>query len=351
MIELTIDLPAAHPPQPKGELRPLLTPLPQDGHYLLVVDNSAMEHFTRCPTAGLYHLVHRREAYARNAALTFGGALHEAIAALLRGLPAAEQDQAILQYFAENPAPPDEYRTPALALQVMRHYRDRQALPDYEWEVLRDEQGEPLIERPFELPLGVLDINTRLQLPDWPEPRLVKSVHVAWSGKIDLLATVAHRNRVVDHKTTSIAGDNYIPSFILLHQTIGYVWAARQLWPHLDITGFCLNAIYLRRPLPGTTSLVARGPRSGAPPLDFFRAHFEYSAQRLEQWEANSMTLAEDFVHCLVRRFFPMFTNSCFNKYGRCQYHDICTLDDPAVRQRMLASDMYRDVTWSPTGQ
>ena len=116
-----------------------------------------------------------------------------------------------------------------------------------------------MIERPFELPLGVLDINTRLQLPDWPEPRLVKSVHVAWSGKIDLLATVAHRNRVVDHKTTSIAGDNYIPSFILLHQTIGYVWAARQLWPHLDITGFCLNAIYLRRPLPGTTSLVARG--------------------------------------------------------------------------------------------
>jgi hypothetical protein len=62
-----------------------------------------MEHFTRCPTAGLYHLVHRREAYARNAALTFGGALHEALAGLLRGRPDLEQDQAILQYFAENP--------------------------------------------------------------------------------------------------------------------------------------------------------------------------------------------------------------------------------------------------------
>ena len=169
MIELTIDLPAAHPPQPKGELRPLLTPLPQEGHYLLVIDNSAMEHFTRCPTAGLYQLVHRREAYARNAALTFGGALHEALASLLRRLPEAEQDQAILQYFAENPAPPDEYRTAPLALQVMRHYRARQALPDYEWSVLSDDQGEPLIERPFELPLGVLEINTRLQLPDWPQ--------------------------------------------------------------------------------------------------------------------------------------------------------------------------------------
>jgi hypothetical protein len=87
------------------------------------------------------------------------------------------------------------------------------------------------------------------------------------------------------------------------------------------------------------------------PTLDFFRAYFEYSPSRLDQWERNSLTLAEDFVHCLIRRYFPMYTNHCFNKFGRCQYHDICTLDDPAVRQRMLMSDMYRDVTWSPTGQ
>jgi hypothetical protein len=350
VIDLTIDLPAAHPPEPKlAELRPLLTPLPAEGHYLLVLDNSAMEVFTRCPTAGLYHLVHRREAYARNAALTFGGALHEGIASLLRRLPEDDQDQAILQYFAENPAPPDEYRTAPLCLQVMRHYRARQVLPDYEWTVLSN--GEPLIERPFELPLGVLEVNTPIQLPNWPEPRLVKSIHVAWSGKIDLIANVAHRNRVVDHKTTSIAGDNYVSNFILAHQVIGYVWAARQLWPSLDITGFCLNAIYLRKPLPGTTNLLAKGPKNGLPPLDFFRAFFEYSPIRLEQWEQNSMTLAEDFVHCLIRRYFPMFTNSCINKFGRCQYHDICTLDDPKVRHRMLMSDMYRDVTWSPTGQ
>jgi hypothetical protein len=350
VIDLTIDLPAAHPPEPKGAaLRPLLTPLPQDGHYLLVLDNSSMEMFTRCPTAGRYRLVNRREAHARNAALTFGGALHEGLQWLLRGLPESDQDHAILQYFAENPAPPDEYRTPALALQVMRHYRFRQSLPDYAWTVLAD--SEPIIERPFELPLGVLDINTPIQLPDWPEPRLVKAIHVAWSGKIDLIAHTNNRNRVVDHKTTSVAGDTYIPGFILAHQTIGYVWAAQQIWPGLDITGFCLNAIYLRRPLPGTTNLIARGPRGGMPTLDFFRAYFEYSPERLDQWERNSLTLAEDFVHCLIRRYFPMYTNHCFNKFGRCQYHDICTLDDPQVRQRMLDSDMYRDVTWSPTGQ
>jgi hypothetical protein len=350
VIDLTIDLPAAHPPEPKGELlRPLLTALPQDGHYLLVLDNSSMEVFTRCPTAGLYRLVQRREAYARNAALTFGGALHEGIEALLRGCSEAEQDQAIVEYFVENPAPPDEYRTVALALQVLRHYRDRQALPDYEWTVLND--GELLIERPFELPLGVLEVNSQMQIPEWPEPRQVKAIHVAWAGRIDLIANTNNRNRVVDHKTTSIAGDTYIPGFILSHQTIGYVWAAQQLWPTLDITGFCLNAIYLRKPHPSAKNLVAKGPQGGMPPLDFFRAYFDYSAERLEQWEQNTLTLAEDFVHCLIRQYFPMYTHHCFNKFGRCQYHDICTLDNPQWRSRMLMSDIYRDVTWSPTGQ
>jgi PD-(D/E)XK nuclease superfamily len=349
VINLTLELPQAHPPEPKGELRPLLRPLPQAGHYLLVIDNSAMEMFTRCPTAALYYLVHRREAHARNAALTFGGALHMGLEALLRGKAEEEQDQAILHYFLENPAPPDEYRTPALALQVMRHYRERQALPDYHWTILSD--GEPLIERPFELPLGVLEINSDIQLPSWPEPQRVKAIHVAWAGKMDLVANVAHRNRVTDHKTTSVAGEQYIPSFILAHQTIGYVWAAQQLWPSLEITGFCLNAIYIRRPGLGATNLMARGPRNGPGPLDFFRAHFDYSPERLEQWEENSLNLVADFVHCLVRGYFPMYTYHCFNKFGRCQYHDICTLDDPVVRQRMLMSDMYRDVTWSPTGQ
>ena len=151
MIELTLELPSASPPLPeKAELRDLLTPLPQEGHYLMVIDNSAMEIFTRCPTAALYHLVHRREAHARNAALTFGGALHEGLAELLRGKEEAGQDQAILSYFQHNPAPPDEYRTAPLALQVMGHYRLRQTMPDYSWTILSDESG-PIIERPFEL--------------------------------------------------------------------------------------------------------------------------------------------------------------------------------------------------------
>jgi hypothetical protein len=208
-----------------------------------------------------------------------------------------------------------------------------------------------LIEQPFEVPLGVLEINRTLQLPGWTEPRFVEVIHIAWSGRIDLVAKVMQRNRVVDHKTTSIAGEHFVSSFQLSNQTIGYVWAARQLWPSLNVEGFCLNAIHLKRPSNGgyQPNLMARGPRGGDGPLDFFRAYFEYGPERLDQWEHNVMLQIEDFVHCIVRNDYPMFTNSCFNKYGRCQYFDVCTLEKPIVRQRFLASDAFRDVTWSPT--
>jgi hypothetical protein len=84
-FDIDIELPNVTPRAPKGALRDLLVRLPEDGHYLMIIDNSTLESFERCPTAFLYHFVYRRQAHARNASLTFGGALHAAIEVLLRG--------------------------------------------------------------------------------------------------------------------------------------------------------------------------------------------------------------------------------------------------------------------------
>lgn len=347
-MTIDIDLPATLYPPPQGKPRQLLTELPQPGHYLLSVDNSTLEGYQRCPTYTLYNLVYRRQAHARNAALTMGGAIHRGIELQLLGEPPEVQDRAILDYFSANPAPLDEYRTPTLAIQIMRHYRERSAEPDYSLQVLGD---PPIIERPFELPLGVIEVCTHLRLPDWQHPRFVKAIHVAWMGRIDVIAHILHGNRVVDHKTTSIAGETYSTGFILSHQTIGYTWAARQLYPQLDIKGICINAIHMKRPANGQTptNLTARGPKGGEPPLNFFRLHFDYTEDRCQEWAVNCMAIIEDMVHCLVRNFYPMHTHSCVNKYGRCQFHDVCCLENTTARHQMLTSDdLFEPVTWSP---
>lgn len=358
---------APEPPTPKPR-RELLTPLSETGHYLLVLDNSSIETFTTCPQYARNYLVFGREAHARNAALTFGGAIHVGCEHIERdeGQPRifgntdpakgpvdieriwteGDTAQAVLSFFTENPAPPDEYRTPAIALEVLAHYRVRKSLPDYQWRVLSDSTG-PIIERAFEIPLGVLEVNATIQLPSWKQPQEVSHIHVAWSGRLDLGAECNFRNRIVDHKTSSIGGDQFVQDFQLSNQTIGYLWAAQQLWPELNIDGFCLNAFHLKKPAAGV-GLTDKGPRGGPPALNFFRAYFDYTPERIQQWETNTLVLVEDFVHCLVRDYYPLATKWCFGKYGKCQYHDVCTIDNLEVRHRMLMSDAYKTVTWNP---
>jgi hypothetical protein len=113
---MNIKLPLVDAPEPKTRPRELLTPLPQAGHWLMSFDNSTLEHVVRCPTSAMYHSVYGRQAYAKNAALTFGGALHEGFKGYFMGEPSEMQERRVLQYFIDSPPPPDEYRTPQLAL-------------------------------------------------------------------------------------------------------------------------------------------------------------------------------------------------------------------------------------------
>lgn len=330
--------------------RSLLTLIPEtENEYLIVLDNTAAERQTTCPRSAEFYLYWRREGHARNAALVFGGAVHEGLEALLKDPNASPEaiDAKISAFFVDNPAPPDEYRTVQNAQLVLRHYRERAGLPDYAWNILRDVQG-PIVERAFELPLGVLEVGANIQIPEWDVPRWVSKVHVAWSGRIDAVPNVYTLNRIADHKTTSIAGDSFIQEFLLNNATMGYVWAGQQIWPELDIRGFCLNAIFAKKPAAGC-SLVDKGPRGGKPALDFFRAYFEYTPSQIEEWKFNALTIVEDFVHNMVRGYFPMHTKYCFNKYGKCQYHDVCTIPDKAVRHNVLMSDNFKPVTWNPT--
>lgn len=337
------------PPVPRLR-RLLLTPLPEKGHYLFVVDNSAAEKFV-CPTLAAYYLFYGREGHARNAALTFGGAIHVGLEQIETHGDKEDESataQEVLKFFTENPAPPDEYRTPVCALEVLSHYRVRRKFPDFQWNLLTDDAGL-VLERPFELPLGVLEVNADIQLPQWPEPQHVSHIHVAWSGKIDAVPFCNEQNRVCDNKTTSRGDDAFVQDFRLSSQSRGYVWAAQQLWPDFNITGFCLNAIYLKKPAAGV-GLMDRGPRGGEPALKFFRSYFDYEQASIDSWAENALVRIEDFIHSMVRNYFPMETTYCFNrKYGKCDMWDLCTISELDVRMNMLKSDMFKDVTWDPT--
>jgi len=338
------------PPDPVGRTRHVLTPLPEPGHFLFVIDNSAAERFV-CPTLAKHYLVDGREPHPTNAALIFGGALHVGIEALLHGEPLASAQDRVTDFFVRHPAPLDEYRTLTHALQVLQHYQTRCGFADYRIEILSDDKG-PLIERAFELPLGVLEVGSEILLHN--VPTFVSHIHVAWAGRIDVVALANGKARIIDHKTTSQAGgklrQNFIDDFHLSSQTRGYVWAARQLWPEHNIQSFCLDAIQFKKPAAGM-SVADRGPRGGEPALDFFRHYFDYEEAAITDWAENALVRVEDFIHSMVRGFYPRETTYCFNrKYGKCSYWDVCTVGvtNPAAAHNLLHSNAYRQVTWNP---
>lgn len=348
-LDLNTTAVATIPPAPVGRPRELLTPLPTPGHYLLVLDNTACEKFTTCPRAASYYLVHKREAHAKNAALIFGGAIHKGLERLALGGTVEEACAEVSTYFLENPAPPDDYRTVGNAVEIIRQYDIHTTLaPDYQQTILRDKNDKPIVEQPFELPLGVIELDAQIQLPQWDSPRHVIAVHVAWSGRMDELVFTNEQNRVLDHKTSSIDGDQFIQDFQLSNQVLGYVWAAQQLYPEHNVSSFCLNVIRFKKPV-ANVGLTQKGPRGGEPALRFFRAYFQYTPDRVAEWANNTLAIVEDFIYSLSRNYFPLHTKWCFGKYGRCSYHDICTIDDQSMRVRLLNTEAFKDVTWNPT--
>lgn len=390
------------PPNPGGSRRPLLTPLPEPGHFLMVIDNSSMEKFTTCKESARNYLVLGREGQTKSPALTFGGALHAGLEKFLEWQYRAQQlegidqdgsscssdaqDLAIVRFFCENPLPLDlfpDYRTVESCLEVMKHYRFQAQLPDYQWEILSDASG-PVIERAFELPLGVLEVGAVIDMP-WStfeksalvnskfeeqiqlwynslvvreqlckalqkgatHPVFVSHIHVAWSGRIDAAVHANGMHRICDHKTASDKRYLNPQKYHMASQTMGYVWAAKQLFPSLDIRGFVLNGIVFRKPT-GSGSIFDKGPRGGEPALSFARYYYEYPDERLLWWANNTLLIVSDFVHCLVRNEFTSETVWCHGTYGPCPYLEVCEQDSPQMREALINSDRYKTVTWNP---
>lgn len=397
--DLTITLPTNEvltgPIEPlTNARRPFLTPLPDlPGEFLLVVDNTSLDKIKRCHKAAQNYLVLGREAQAKTTALVFGGAFHEAAALFHTGEfedqrntysiitetlygPKA-QDNAIRQHFLDHPLPPSiyssDYRTETAALELFRHYRNQcntLVHPDYEWEILADDKG-PIIERAFEIPLAVLEFeNFWLKVGSMSDEHRelvgevrgndiygeyrVDKVHLAWSGRIDLLARVNSRNHVVDHKTSSIFTPDYFRQFELSSQVRGYIWAASHLWPEHSPKSFIHNGIFFQKP--GINQgLTSPGPRGGKAPLHFQRTFYPtnneqaFSDAAITRWERDTILTIEDFLHSVSRSVFPLNDSACIQKFGLCEYHDCCRMDDEEMGNRYLMSPAFKEVTWNPT--
>lgn len=313
--------------------------------YILRIDNSTLEKFQSCPRSALYYVIHRRSS-PPSEPLVAGGALHQGLEHLyLHGVNTLNLPKAIEisnQWYLDHPCD-ISWRTPDLVSKALTQY-----VSTYEGNdpfELVQHNGEPFVERSFEIELGKIEMNctlpyNKLYLTGEGEdaPMKVRNLYCVWIGKIDLLIRDQLGLRVLDHKTTSMLGNTFYRQFELGQQPLGYVWAANKIFGEMP-KGFLVNAIYWRPPL----------KNAAAGRVEFSRHPFNYTQEKVDEWEQDVMSSISDFVGNMQRGYFPGYRMWCVNKYGVCPYHDVCSQDTPEQRKDLLNCSLFSNVTWDPT--
>jgi hypothetical protein len=306
-------------------------PLPLVDGDTLLIDNSSLEHFTTCPRQAYYSIVRKLKPSGERSALVFGGIIHKILETRYRACTSlhAQSDQvtnlmlAVAEReFAKWTPPEDDFRTYSCAVEFIRRYEEQ--YPFEQFEVLRGQDGSPMIEVPFAIPLGEIE---------W----LDKMVKVIWMGKIDLVYISQNGGGlyVMDHKTTSIMGPNFAVPFEISHQLYGYAWAVEQL------TGQQVSAVVVN-------GLGMRKPTKTGKAFEFMRPVIPVQRLLVDEWKLDTMHIVSDFLENCRRGYAPKHTVWCVGKFGECPFRKVCTLPDPAQREVMLESGEFTSNTWSP---
>lgn len=337
-MKLNIDLSKVQTKsRPLGQKRVLLQHK-EKNDYILQIDNSSLESFNYCPRNSEYSLVHGRVLPAVSA-LVYGSAIHNGLEYWYKTVDLDMEHEDRVQrmltcasetFQQESYIPQmSEWRTIDRCHDTLLRY-----VKHYDGEDLKvlSHNGRPAVETAFSLPMGVLEVESDVELDG--NVFRVDNIHVYWTGKIDLLVAQDNKRWIVDHKTTSMTGPTFYEHFMLSGQMLGYTWAAQEIFGEKPL-GAMVNVIY-GRPVTRTGTHTK-----------FERERFPYRQDQIDEWKENTFTLVGDFVSNLIRNNFPMATSNCMGKYGKCKYHDVCTL--PAnQRMSMLNSDQFSDNTWSP---
>jgi hypothetical protein len=343
------------------ELKPILRELPAHVPPLLkggalFIDNSNYENIMECKRKGLYRIVHQRQFRGKASALNFGGAVHASLdVRYKRGGPAFDSVQQQLDagfsHLHAHPVELGDWRTPQLLQEVIMGYSRTYPFDDFQLCTL--DEGAPLVELPFAIPMGEVDLAEPILLPslELAEPaglldqalartgrveiREFRSIPIVWTGKIDLVINRGGKIWLADHKTTSVFGPSYYEQYGLSSQFSGYAWAIQQAL-NTTVEGVLINVLAIRKP-----TKTGKG-------VEFDRKYLPIEQYIVNEFHLNTLNVLSDFLNGFVHGRFNMETTSCRNKWQKnCEYKGVCTME-PQSRLLYLHSGDYETAHWSP---
>lgn len=348
-----------------------LPPLPLIDNHLFIDNSGWMEGLSTCPRALEYRTLRKRILSQEKPSLNFGSAIHLALELRYAAYAnRAVDDQyynnlgtIFSEFFAEHPTPDDDWRTLNWAMTIARKYNERYVVEEFSLLEYTQAINCPICVGKYEIAKCVFCSGTgqRLAMVELPfalelykhTMRDGQIITVMYSGKIDLPIKLEDKLYVLDHKTTSMMGEQFPNEMRMSAQQRGYVWAFEQL-TNQPLHGYFINGIRTKEVplyvLKGKEFKGKEGKVSTAETWwneNFVRHKFPIERSDVVTWQDNTIDLLEEFFFNYERGVMPQKTTWCSGKYGKCAFYNVCTLA-ASDRLSLLNSGEYVDNLWSP---
>ncbi len=304
-----------------------------DGAFL--IDNSTLS-LLKCPRLYQYQSLNKKVLADSKAGRNFGSTLHVGWATRYRrcgNRPVGPEDvlainDAMREWLMENPQPPDDFRNLGHAERVMAFYNLNYQMEPFDI-LTSPHSDKPIVESSFALPIGT-----------------VEGVPLIYTGKLDL--GTKDRNGTwagPDHKTTFQYGASFDADMAMDGGQLGYTWALAQVLGERP-RGYIIDGVRIRRPSSSKATKYIEAP-APVDASDFKRIPFDVSQDVLDEWREDVLELVALIFNFHRRGHFPRYRWQCVNKYGKCDFYDVCSIPR-ASREAVLTSTLYEENTWSP---
>lgn len=286
-----------------------------------VVDNTMISGFRRCEMAGYYHGIRRIVKHEESTHLVAGGAFAKGLEITRKcyfdgGFPledSLEQGAIALikQYGGHEPHPKVKVKSCQNMVAALYYYFhafpiDKQLVP------LRLANGKHAVEFSFAIPTGV-------KHPVTGDP-------ILYAGRFDMIGM--HETGiiyVVDEKTSTQLGDQWLARWRMSNQMTGYIWAARE-------SGIDVKGAWIR----GLGMLSSSFTSANVPTL---RPQW-----RIEAWHRNLTLTLYKMISAWKHGVYQQNLDNACSAYGGCSYVDLCEVQEP---ERWIPIN-YHPNTWSP---
>lgn len=295
------------------------------------IDNFALSMHQSCPEKFRLRIKEHWASKGKSAALGAGGAVHSGLAVWYKTGDPVAAIQEIEKVFPSG-QPVDDYRTQRKCMEVMAEYIKHYPIENFR--VVGAGTANPMVECSFTLDTSMF-LNCEKCFP-YPHADKFASVcencggerePIQYGGIFDGIIEYGPHVYVLEHKTTSQLGSFYFNQFKPNNQVTGYVWAAGLL-SGKKVGGALINAIGMYK---------TQGTK-------FERTISTRNDYAIKRWmETDVYGTCIEIQHHLITDQWPRRTQSC-TMYGRCEFHDVHTLDDPSSEQKLLEQNFIRQV-------